>query len=541
MRTYRRVVSVMLPCIVVLAMTTTSSAFWVKGNSVGYTYNAAQNVYEIRFTITSSHANYCPDYENLCGTCITELCGYNYGMNIPGAIGYCPAEPGYSRDWCEGQTFTCYFESNICVKVAADSLQSALAVIDEYKKPRLDIIKCKDRPDAYHLTDDWLPEYDSWLCFWIISNMTMSITLELKTSTYEGIAMNANFPSAVTDSICDLTPDTANPDHSVVWVLPAWSDPYDARHRTFWGSALLQADMPVSVWVHVLDWAADGLLTAYCLVGPEMNQITQVTELIPHNYQRFLSNADPDSDGLTDWEEYRGFDLAGIHVRTDSTFANLFVDDQTGYLNWGTLGTVTDYMCFSAHQVTVKDVDHRKWIDFMKGNAGSLVHPGYDSPVLSPPADVIDLHQAACVFTVNNILTDTFGVTVKTWLDTVYYPRPEGTDGPVQINILEHQEQMAVFELHGLLPRDTDPVVYDRVFNQYLNRTCFHELGHVLGIFDHRNDPWQGDYRCVMTYDSADDWPNNQQGWAGFTYGEGYLAGPHPVDWKCADQKGLRP
>ncbi|MBU1636132.1 hypothetical protein KKC97_00510, partial [bacterium] len=102
----------------------------------------------------------------------------------------------------------------------------------------------------------------------------------------------------------------------------------------------LEADEPYEVYVRLLDYAAEGSISAVQVFDNRVRGVPATVPngggtsiKIPQGYQDWKSDADPDSDGLTLWEEYRGFRcLDGSHLRLDldtiKTRRNILVIDQ---------------------------------------------------------------------------------------------------------------------------------------------------------------------------------------------------------------------
>ncbi len=193
------------------------------------------------------------------------------------------------------------------------------------------IQQCYNKDDSVgNFTRDYLPQYGDSLCFTIVAYEDSAVVVQLVTSTYEGIAMNAPVPlwytphpemdSVRQDTICDIVPDTLSP--------MRLHGPFFEGDTAYFSDTIFfdpLTGVAQSLILRVQDYAAAGTLRAWLLNDPASN----ASEQIPFNFERFLSRSDSDSDGFSAWEEYRGFilnpDSAKPHARLDSTHKDLFV------------------------------------------------------------------------------------------------------------------------------------------------------------------------------------------------------------------------
>ena len=236
---------------------------------------------------------------------------------------------------------------------------------------------------------DWLPEYDETLCFLIKVNMPMAVIIRLKTSMYEGMCMNAAVPEA-DDQINDIVP------YQVYGCIEM-----SGQNGTFIAMEYMNPREPKCLYVRVLDFAAEAGLEAWKSDDRSVHAEVE----IPRDFDRFKSNADPDSDGFTNWEEYRGFMIYDGNERTDSTNANVFVCLHCADIDWSRLlisahvaGIPQGYNFISGTQGLVSDgrfLDYKsqyrdKWGVWL---SNSLCYPGYTTPS-SPSSHQACIHEA---------------------------------------------------------------------------------------------------------------------------------------------------
>ncbi len=173
----------------------------------------------------------------------------------------------------------------------------------------------------------WLPSYGEQLCYRIqVSDPVGPLEAFFRTSTYEGIAMNASIPGSETQQIKDFKTTQL-----IGWQLSDSTFSGDTAfvyHFISTGEVLRTT--PLYFYFRVLDYGAEGdLFVRAC----RDTSVQSDTLHIPHNYlARFHSRSDSiDGDGLTVWEENRGFVNAdGSHRRTSPQTKQILVIDSAG-------------------------------------------------------------------------------------------------------------------------------------------------------------------------------------------------------------------
>lgn len=258
----------------------------------------------------------------------------------------------------------------------------------------------------------------------------------------------------------------------------------------------------------VLDFAAEGDLYVYSCVDTSL-KAEIFPYKIPYDYDlRFKSNADPDQDGFTNWEEYRGFvDDSWSHFRLDPLQSDVFVYDytmtnritQTHYdrasqvagAMFTLVGCPTETGYFSAYPRILDFVANTHylspWFEVTE-TPNPLCYPGYNANVISPRGG----HQGYIyVFDGYGPGGGELGICSH----DPNYPVPGGV-GTSSIVIWTSYIDEIVPNFQGL-PNENHSTVEQLLYQRALN----HELGHAFGL-PHTlvDDPANGDFRCVMSY-----------------------------------------
>ncbi|MDD5087566.1 MAG: hypothetical protein PHI18_02040 [bacterium] len=394
-------------------------------------------------------------------------------------------------------------------------------------RPRITIAPCKE----YGITPDWLPTYGDFLCFEVSVNMPMEVCIVLYSSMYEGRAMNY-----------DVEPTDWDAGDIIPWQVPGCISMPDGKNGLFFMFVDIDPREPRCLNFRVQDYAAWADLKAF--KTDDVDVCAKVE--IPYDYHRFLSNTDPDQDGLTSWEEYRGFvtNWGYISARSgggmDSLEKDFFLDDQTGFIwSGGRLSALCSasgfYEIWQSENLSTLDSNDRSWLDYMISHTGSLADPGYNPPLSMFGGTMNDVDQAVCRIIVDDVPNPGFALTPQYPGNPPFFPGPSGTLGSVQIDWDKLDLVLNSHVANRGLPPIPSPLYYQVQIRLY-TRTYLHELGHVFGI-DHHDGPCDGLHDCVMKYEDFDDWPTDSAGWVQYSWGQGYLED----EWNCAGEKRLRP
>jgi hypothetical protein len=463
--------------------------------------------------------NYCTAIEQV------NYCGFSFGFHwirdLDGCD--CPLTPaagasGYSP------------ESNSYTEYIGYSPTAGMTGL-------ITISPCEDSPDPY---SDWLPSYGEQLCFQIHVSNPMRLEAIFKTSTYEGIAMNAPVPVGEPEQVKDIKAAQNNG-----WqLLETWweADTACFKLRT---TSTVQPAGDVFLSFAVLDYAAEGAMfvrncqDTFLTADPYPYQI-------PYDFvSRFHSSADADGDGLTVWEEHRGFvNQNGTHFRTSPEAKEILVIDNAEVLVDNEIGSdfitslegMLDCDIVPCNVVTEPAV-WEGWtfqqIDFMQGTYGADgLHP-FNTPLVwpDPPygrplpwAGDIPSQQVA-------IVVDQSGNIGQEWGHCNHQP-DFGICGNAGVGVLLAfiSAQVEDWETYNNLPFGLKPQV--RVL--FKRKVLAHEFGHVVDICDHclplcvdnpNCDQFDGSVDCVLqnpfnhpansssawgdwidTYDNFDNW-----------------------------------
>lgn len=248
------------------------------------------------------------------------------------AVGYCDGEiPFSARNWCTRYSPGVYVD-NCVIKGSYckweelppcgwdDKEINGVGVAPWDAGPGITLTRCLTNPDSTdNDTNRYLPKYGDTLCYVLKVTRPIDVVVKLWGSTYEGIAMNAPVPDTV-----GLYEDSSSVKYCDLVLLGGEFDGFVSGQ--FQQTRTIHVDSAVNVKVLVMDYAAHGYIRAYQATNP--NNSARHPQTIIKGYSDWTSNADPDSDGFTRWEEYRGFiqkygDVYS-HVRLDSTKPELF-------------------------------------------------------------------------------------------------------------------------------------------------------------------------------------------------------------------------
>lgn len=353
---------------------------------------------------------------------------------------------------------------------------------------------CVGSPDS---NSAWLPQYGDQLCcsIQVLSNVG-KLEAFLRTSTYQGIAMNAPVPSGM-----DTLKDIVIGQHSD-WVIADSGFVGDTAY-TYRLLAVTERSAPYSLFLHftVLDFGAEGDLLVRSCVDTTLRTDTLH---FPHDYvNRFHSNADADGDGLTVWEENRGFiNQNGSYIRTSPLTREILVIDSGNVFTDADIGN--DFKAMLENMVGAQvilcnvltsDTVLQGWrfqrIDFKQGvyTAGGLVPWNTSLTLPAPPYGVPwGLYGEASAQQVA-ILLDQAGDSL-TERGHCNHQHDYGICGNAGMAVLIETigRDVVRWQTDGhYLPPDLVP----RVRTVYKRKVLAHEFGHAIDINDHCpvNDP----------------------------------------------------
>jgi hypothetical protein len=385
--------------------------------------------------------------------------------------------------------------------------------------------------DSLHAFGDILP-YEF--------NLTAPLCVRayLTTSTYEGRCMNYPVNDGTTtepDTISDLVPILDDG-----WTLVSQSFNGD-RSRWLVERTLGQGFHDLNI--KVLDYAAEGDLSAFRCDNSEYDLCC--AQKIPRNYDYWKSQADPDSDGLTVWEEYRGFcNTDGSHFRLDlDTCAEntkrqiIIIDDDdvlerdnpTGLIH----GFVTRLQEMMRCSLVVKDsimtspVDGHflhngqpcdwdfyerldtcqakwdettsHWVPNQLSNPLYVLPAPADSNGLSRASDQVGVRLSICW----DATADDYGETCHKRASNGDWPFGICGNAGTRFLPLYMENTILYWWPDGTGGSDFDvyesPELMDSVYKVCLRRTIAHEMGHVIDIPDHAPDQDSGiDLMCPL-------------------------------------------
>lgn len=311
------------------------------------------------------------------------------------AYGLCdhPAERGWYFNHCyndingNGSSLDCSVGGTYCIWEQVGDCDFIVKDEDDYIVPIYEPISLTlspraDNPDTT-FTDSlrYMPMYDSVLVYELRASHPMTVEIELGCSMYEGIAMNAPVPDDESEKKADMK------------LIGAGDPRYSSHTAIYTMQRDLEADEPLEVEVKMLDYAAKGRLRA-CQIFRDGDRVlhgrpAEKPQEIPRAYDVWLSNADPDSDGFTLWEEYRGF------VCLDSTHFRLDLD--TIKTRRHIILLDPDTMVFKDTHITVDYIDR---LQQMMGC--SLLYPNTDSARMAGCSLVVIFKDTA-----STLMTDT--------------------------------------------------------------------------------------------------------------------------------------
>lgn len=427
----------------------------------------------------------------------------------------------------------------------------------------------------------------------------MAVTVILKTSTYEGRCMNYPVGSAVGDTISDLYPaDTIN------WHLDSHWFSGDTSYFQLSRTCVVGV-YPFNVVVR--DYAAEGILEVKSTNSGTPAQGSPI--YIPKDFERWKSTADPDSDGFTVWEEYRGFLRFfedSVHTRLDSTVAEVFLtssDSINQYWSWaltaiegeyflgarlleyGTISTLNPVNAFVHSEAVIGgsytiernfcDFKSLKYDDESWKNNPLCTPLGLETFPWDRNRDTIKIADNAAVrmtWDFVSFLPEPYvtGVTYKFHDNTgshsseyevcndpaVDYPGTGGTGEIVfyAIGIENVIEDVRLSPEVYHFPDDNSLFVEFR--DAKTARTIAHEFGHMQGVDHHCDDTIQynngnyeyvwvsthGNPRCVMKYNTPDDFPTVEAQWYDSIGMDGHRIGVILDDaYGCFTERANRP
>jgi hypothetical protein len=225
---------------------------------------------------------------------------------------------------------------------------------------------CLDSPNA---DPNYLPIFgDDMVCYEVHAEHEGDVTASIASSTYEGIAMNAGLTPAINDSFADVIPIQTG--WSWIFQDDSLHHFYAQAEANFADVTHFSAGQTMKIALKVLDWGATARITA---TGGGSLGGCQAIAYFPKSYDLVRSNADPDSDGFTTFEEYRGFMGIGGqgYSRLDPNRPEMLVADYSQYLQGEILDTFQT-MCacsvINCYDIPFENIrmigDNRKFVDF---------------------------------------------------------------------------------------------------------------------------------------------------------------------------------
>jgi len=215
-------------------------------------------------------------------------------------------------------------------------------------------------------------------------------------------------------------------------------------------------------------------------------------------------------DGLSQFEEFRGFVTGGIHVRTNPTDKDVFVFSQFFGIGVGDAATLP----VTVHQLSDVELDGYRRIAPNYQNAGSGGSiPGHFFGTLASGGQSEQL--AIIVFnndTVTSPLTaQGFGYTQNQEVSpNNYVPGPPWTVGPLASGVYS-------VVIRVLSPTHDDQTTPDAFDQEKTAQTIAHEIGHNLGMYDVQHFPVDtclpiADTVMIIKYFPGNNPPKNPDG-----------------------------
>lgn len=231
-----------------------------------------------------------------------------------------------------------------------------------------------------------------------------------------------------------------------------------------------------------------------------------------------------DGDGMTNYEEYRGFyvsDGAGgkEHVRMDPKQKEIFVidDDQLfDIASWKAASGIKAYWLTSDMVYGSKGGGERdqnwRWVNFCRGYAPGLKYAIHLKKVSGIPdpynlcgtgTDYIGCSDMGPVKNAN--LTIVLPDRISKWLiDTKDTLAAWLARFPKAKSLVIGGQTYSTKEMKTFVDAINNPAKFGEIMNFYINLTAIHEVGHALGVPHHGGgDPKktsQGSHKCPMRY-----------------------------------------